>query len=104
MDDFERFKILTQKGKTAVENLLHFYNGLNDLLKTLEKNNLKNILITLSLEEIMVHFPKINPNNVECFLKKSGAKTYIENGREHYYLVDILTSFNFMLSSFLVSK
>lgn len=106
MSDIDKIKLLAQKGKNSVRNIMNFYESVDNILLKMQSHKLPiaKINIEMTVENLMEYFPKHEPSQIEYFLKRNGAKRRIEDGKEIYPITEILHAFNFMLQSLVSIK
>ena len=99
MSEFKKLKLITERGIKSTESILIFYNGINALLDSLEKNKLHHVSINFTIQDLMTYFPNYNVDTLQYFLKKQSVKKYVEGEKTYYTLCEILSCFDFLFQS-----
>lgn len=99
MANFQDIQMLVQKGIKSTDSMMKFYTGINELLESLQKNNLNNVSISFTLQDLITYFPNSDANTLQHFLKKQCIKKYTEGEKTYYTLSEILSCFDFLFQS-----
>ena len=99
MSDFNKLQKIVQRGIKSTETILNFYKGINDLFQSLQTNNLRNVSINFTVNDLVIHFPHFDVNTLQYFLKKQGVKRYTNDENVYYTIEEILSCFDFLFQS-----